>query len=261
MAGKPVAASLCARAAAGLLCVPVGCPWPRPGCFVCSCSRRAAVCARGLPVATAGLLCVPVGGGPPARSPHASLRLGVIDLEARPGPATARGHRSQASLAPCVVPAHRWSSRWTYEPVGERASVQLMAGQNVPGRGTSGHVRDKIRQARGRWGISVTKFPLLAQKRGIRAVLPVQGEFCPGLGVGALSRESFVPVSVSLRKIGRVASRHRPIGGRAAACEIGAEVSDRHWRGSWARRCGRGRPRTGDQHASGSVVPQSGHRW
>ena len=26
------------------------------------------------------------GGGPPARSPHASLRLGVVDLEARPGP-------------------------------------------------------------------------------------------------------------------------------------------------------------------------------
>ena len=88
-----------------------------------------------------------------------------------------------------------------------------------------------------------------------------QGEFCPGLGVGALNRESFVPVSVSLRKIGRVASRHRPIGGRAVACEIGGEVSDRLWRGSWARRCGRGRPRTGDQHTSGSVVPQPGHRW
>ena len=26
---------------------------------------------------------MPVGGGPPARSPHASLRLGVVDLEAR----------------------------------------------------------------------------------------------------------------------------------------------------------------------------------
>ena len=36
---------------------------------------------------------VPVGGGPPARSPHASLRLGVVDLEALPGPAAAPGHR------------------------------------------------------------------------------------------------------------------------------------------------------------------------
>ena len=41
--------------------------------------------------------CVPVGGGPPARSPHASLRLGVVDLEARPGPAAAHRH-----------PPHRW---------------------------------------------------------------------------------------------------------------------------------------------------------
>ena len=41
-------------------------------------------------------LCVPVGGGPPARSPHASLRLGVIDLEARPGPAATHRHRDQA---------------------------------------------------------------------------------------------------------------------------------------------------------------------
>ena len=40
----------------------------------------------------AGPLCVPVGGGPPARSPHASLRLGVVDLEARPGPAAAHRH-------------------------------------------------------------------------------------------------------------------------------------------------------------------------
>ena len=41
-------------------------------------------------------LCVPVGGGPPARSPHASLRLGVVDLEARPGPAATHRHRGQA---------------------------------------------------------------------------------------------------------------------------------------------------------------------
>ena len=48
-------------------------------------------------VCWAGPLCVPVGGGPPARSPHASLRLGVVDLEARPGPAAAHRH-----------PPHRW---------------------------------------------------------------------------------------------------------------------------------------------------------
>ena len=43
---------------------------------------------------------VPVGGGPPARSPHASLRLGVVDLEARPGPAAAHRHRDQAPPLP-----------------------------------------------------------------------------------------------------------------------------------------------------------------
>ena len=45
-------------------------------------------------------LCVPVGGGPPARSPHASLRLGVVDLEARPGPAATHRHRGQAPPPP-----------------------------------------------------------------------------------------------------------------------------------------------------------------
>ena len=68
---------------------------------------QAALCVRGRrparePSAPQGLpelarpLWVPVGGGPPARSPHASLRLGVVDLEARPGPAATHRHRSQA---------------------------------------------------------------------------------------------------------------------------------------------------------------------
>ena len=47
----------------------------------------------------AGLLCAPVGGGPPARRPRRELRS-ARRLEARPGPATAHGHRSQALLCP-----------------------------------------------------------------------------------------------------------------------------------------------------------------
>ena len=43
----------------------------------------------------AGLLVVPVGGGPPASRPRRELRS-ARRLEARPGPATAHGHRSQA---------------------------------------------------------------------------------------------------------------------------------------------------------------------
>ena len=52
-------------------------------------------------------LCVPVGGGPPARSPHASLRLGVVDLEARPGPAATHRHRGQA-LRSLRRPPRQW---------------------------------------------------------------------------------------------------------------------------------------------------------
>ena len=42
-----------------------------------------------------GLLGVPVGGGPPAIRPRRELRS-ARRLEARPGPATAHGHRSLA---------------------------------------------------------------------------------------------------------------------------------------------------------------------
>ena len=44
-------------------------------------------------------LCVPVGGGPPARRPRRELRS-ACRLEARPGPATAHGHRSLALPPP-----------------------------------------------------------------------------------------------------------------------------------------------------------------
>ena len=71
-----------------------------------------------LPDLCARSLGVPVGGGPPARSPHASLRLGVVDLEARPGPAATHRHRDQAPTLPTGVaaralrslrrPPHQW---------------------------------------------------------------------------------------------------------------------------------------------------------
>jgi len=67
----------------------------------------------------AGPLCVPVGGGPPARSPHALLSLGVVDLEARPGPATAHRYRGLAPQAPRRPPIGRGlsfvcSPAWSY---------------------------------------------------------------------------------------------------------------------------------------------------
>ena len=50
-------------------------------------------------MSSAGLLCVPVGGGPPARRPRREPKGSARRLEARPGPATAHGHRSQALQA------------------------------------------------------------------------------------------------------------------------------------------------------------------
>ena len=57
----------------------------------------------------AGLLGVPVGGGPPASRPRRELRS-ARRLEARPGPATAHGHRSQAPR-PAIVTCHRVLAR------------------------------------------------------------------------------------------------------------------------------------------------------
>ena len=82
--------------------------------------------------------------------------------------------------------------------------------------------------------MSVTKFALLAQKRGIWAVLPVQGEFCTGVGVGTLSRERFVPGLVSREEGGTKCVSSLPDWRPGTACEIGGEVSDQLWRGSWA---------------------------
>ena len=74
-----------------VFCVP-----GRVGVVLCCrwCSGRSIVLLCGaLP------LCVPVGGGPPARRPRRELRS-ARRLEARPGPATAHGHRSQALPPP-----------------------------------------------------------------------------------------------------------------------------------------------------------------
>ena len=68
-------------------------------------SRCRQISGRGL-ACWAGLLGVPVGGGPPARRPRCELRS-ARRLEARPGPATAHGHRSPA-LRSLRRPPHQW---------------------------------------------------------------------------------------------------------------------------------------------------------
>ena len=71
---------------------------PRPLCRVVACGPTG-VPGAAWPVSWAGLLGAPVGGGPPASRPRRELRS-ARRLEARPGPAAAHGHRSQASQPP-----------------------------------------------------------------------------------------------------------------------------------------------------------------
>ena len=80
----------------------------RSGCrFLYAWARWCGACCcgpTGVPGACwAGLLGVPVGGGPPASRPRRELRS-ARRLEARPGPATAHGHRSQALSRPPAPP-------------------------------------------------------------------------------------------------------------------------------------------------------------
>ena len=68
-------------------------------CGACCCVALAPLVFRAPRVLCwAGLLGVPVGGGPPASRPRRELRS-ARRLEARPGPATAHGHRSLAPPA------------------------------------------------------------------------------------------------------------------------------------------------------------------
>ena len=73
--------------------------------------RACCLCPTGVPGAggpdsLGRALCVPVGGGPPASRPRRELRS-ARRLEARPGPATAHGHRSLA-LRSLRRPSHQW---------------------------------------------------------------------------------------------------------------------------------------------------------
>ena len=129
-------------------CLSLCCLWRR------WCSGRSVVMLCGaLP------LCVPVGGGPPARSPHASLtarsgrsrgppwpcrrppapRPGPAGLAAasnrsrclyvaRPGPATAHGHRSQVLRSLWRLPRRRRVRCCTWWRVGSKPGRTAVAG-------------------------------------------------------------------------------------------------------------------------------------
>ena len=113
----------------------------------------------------AGLLGVPVGGGPPASRPRRELRS-ARRLEARPGPAAAHGHRSQA------VPT-RWPG--CLKPPSPLRVSSGVVGFNVA---TLSHlVREKVRPAWPDVGASAKKFALHAQNTPKSAFLRLLGEF------------------------------------------------------------------------------------
>ena len=91
---------LCDERAAALRAAARSCCWVvLPGCVAGLCCRaKWSGWDAGL-VGCAGPLLVSLGSGPPARLPHARLRLGVVDLEARPGLAATRCHRGHALQA------------------------------------------------------------------------------------------------------------------------------------------------------------------
>ena len=104
----------------------------------------------------AGLLGVPVGGGPPASRPRRELRS-ARRLEARPGPAAAHGHRSQAlclAARPCApapgTPAAPQATTAGKLPTG-RHTVFVLISYLVPlffpSRSiTKGKTRDSLKQ-------------------------------------------------------------------------------------------------------------------
>ena len=101
------------------------------------------------------LLYAPVGGGPPARSPHASL--------------TARNDRSRGPPWPCRRP-----------PAPPQAR-------------TTGSQRDKTLPAQHISRSNGTKFSLLVVKRSFWPVLRMQGEFYPGYDIHGPQQGEFYP--------------------------------------------------------------------
>ena len=165
----------------------------------------------------AGLLSVPVGGGPPASRPRRELRS-ARRLEARPGPAAAHGHRSQA------VPTRWPGCLKPPSPLGVSSGV---VGFNVA---TLSHlVREKVRPAWPDVGASAKKFALHAQNTPKSAFLRLLGEFFRGRAAGGAVLGEFFRANWPCVDLGcdavhfRLAAmgvlRHaKPSGGVSPAC-------------------------------------------
>ena len=145
----------------------------------------------------AGLLSVPVGGGPPASRPRRELRS-ARRLEARPGPAAAHGHRSQAvptRWPGCLKPPSPLRVRngrfWCSFRVQWRCRFQrcLVGGEQWCCWFQRRHVvapraRKSSHPAWPDVGASAKKFALHAQNTPKSAFLRLLGEFFRGRAAG-----------------------------------------------------------------------------
>ena len=87
--------------------------------------------AGGVVLAGPGCLVRPWAAARPLEKPHASLRLGVIDLEARPGLAAAHGRRSLDQQCAGLTPSAFWLvPKWC--DTTERGITPLPRGCNAP---------------------------------------------------------------------------------------------------------------------------------
>ena len=175
---------------------------------------------------------VPEGGGPPARSPHASLRLGVVDLEARPGPAAALRH-------PECTSARRHPPHWW------RGCV--VGGQALRFRRHPPHCP----------AVPLAPFTLVArvcrERPGPAASFRHRGRGCVAGVPGAVGPARPLAVRAASLRLGASArSPARPCGPAGTLCAGGAGVS-------WAARPCR-RPQAPGMHL-GTTAPSTPVAW
>ena len=203
-----------------------------PGCFPCS--RVVSVGPGCLMRSWAGLLGAPVGGGPPARSPHASL--------------TARSGRSRSSARPRL-------EAWPGPSGGDLKYQRIRPWSALP---VLSPVREIIRPV---WLVAclcAKKFALLARKRRKTPFLGVLGElfrrtavergrwesFVPGLALGAVQsspcwgawwceRYKVLPARAKLAEMGNFGCVGRVLYRLGCWCGCVGRVLYRRWR--WVR--------------------------
>ena len=176
------------------------------------------------PAVWAGLLCVPVGGGPPVSRPRRELRS-ARRLEARPGPAAAHGHRSQAlsaRWAGCLKPPSPLLARARVglKPLSPLRVRNGRFGAFFGRRGDAGFKVSLLGASSGVGGFSVATLSRLVREivrpawpdggREREVVRPARSKH-PKIGIFTLAGRTFSRKSRWRGGAGRVFSRQPPL--------------------------------------------------